>query len=141
MDERPVRILVVDDQEVIRALVTKLLRSRPSLALAGLARDGREALEVLDSNPADVVITDVSMPVMDGIALTRAVKERFPHIHVVGFSSADDMETQEAMRAAGASGYIARKDVERLTRALDIIAGLGADRRRAERPRVVAKIW
>ena len=96
------RILVVDDEPAIRAVVSKLL------LLAGyhveIASDGIQALALADSFSADLVITDLSMPRLDGISLTRKLIEQNPVRPAIIMTT----ERESAPRAAGATGYLAK---------------------------------
>jgi DNA-binding NarL/FixJ family response regulator len=104
------------------------------------ATDGREALELLKTLRPDVVITDIRMPNMNGIELTREIKRLYPSIHVLALTSVPDQTTRDAMLAAGASSYIAKSDSERLNYALDVTSAIGSDRRRGDRARAIASI-
>jgi CheY-like chemotaxis protein len=114
----PIRVVVVDDYEALRRLLTDGLRAR-GCDIVGEAGDGREALEVVERVAPDMVVMDLSMPVMDGLAATAAVHERFPAVEVVAFTSGDSPALAEAMLEAGASAHFLKPDVRGL---LDYVA-------------------
>ncbi|MEI2581544.1 response regulator transcription factor [Scytonema sp. PRP1] len=106
-----IRLLLVDDQIIIRQGLKNLLESKPDLQVVGDAENGQlaiEAIKALYGTPLqpDVVLMDVRMPVMDGVAATRLICQRFPEIHVLVLTTFDDDEyVSQAMRH-GARGYL-----------------------------------
>jgi CheY-like chemotaxis protein len=105
-DRLPLRVLLVDDHEVVRAGLAALLREAPGIELVGAAPDGREAINLaLDLRP-DVVIMDVSMPLMSGDQATRQIKSFLPQTRVLALSMYDETEKKQKMFEAGAEGYI-----------------------------------
>ncbi len=107
---RPVRVLVVDDSVVVRRLVTRLLDEDPGIEVAGVASDGRRALAVLPQVDPDVVVLDVEMPELDGLAALAAIRERHPRVRVIMFSSLTERgaaTTLEAL-ALGAADYVTK---------------------------------
>ncbi|AGA57399.1 response regulator containing CheY-like receiver domain and AraC-type DNA-binding domain [Thermobacillus composti KWC4] len=87
------RILIVDDEPIIRlSLAKKAGECDPSAVVAGVASDGREALDWLENHYADLCITDVKMPVMNGLELIRAIRERHPWMGCIVVSSYDDFD-------------------------------------------------
>ncbi len=102
----PIRIALVDDHILPRAGIRTLLQSMAGMEVVNEASNGQEALALIAARPPDVVITDISMPVMDGFDLTIRVREQFPQVQVLILS----MHTTEeyiwrAMRC-GARGYL-----------------------------------
>ena len=124
----PVRIVVVDDQEVVRAGFAALLDTQADFTVVGTASDGAEALQVCHDRHADVVLMDVRMPTMDGVEatarLTAEVSDgRVPVPRVVILTTFDlDEHVYDAL-SAGASGFLL-KDVtaERLFDAVRVVA-------------------
>lgn len=100
------RVLVVDDHEVVRLGMRMLLRSLPEFEYAGEAWNGREAIKVASLLQPDIILMDVMMPEMDGITATRAIVEQHPHIRVMALTSQKDEPTVYAMIDAGAAGYV-----------------------------------
>jgi DNA-binding NarL/FixJ family response regulator len=120
-----VKVLIADDQRVVREGLATIVGGFPDADVVGLAADGVEALELISTRAPDVVLMDLRMPRMDGVETTRAVRERHPDIPVVVLTTFADDETVMAALSAGAAGYLT-KDAARddIRRALDAaIAG------------------
>jgi DNA-binding NarL/FixJ family response regulator len=101
-----IRVLLVDDHQLVRAGVTTLLQSDPDISVVGEARDGREALTAVDATGPDVVLMDLSMPEMDGVEATRAVLAARPGTRVLVLTSFSDRERVKEVLGAGAIGYV-----------------------------------
>lgn len=101
-----IRVLLVDDHKLVRAGVTTLLQSDPDISVVGEARNGREALTVVEGTEPDVVLMDLSMPEMDGVEATRAVMASRPGTRVLVLTSFSDRERVKEVLAAGAIGYV-----------------------------------
>jgi len=119
MSERPVRVLLVDDQALFREALATLLEVRPEIEVVGEAADGAEALDRVAGLLPDVVLMDLHMPVLDGIAATRRLRVERPEVRVLALTTFDDDEDVFAALRAGAVGYLL-KDVsgDRLVEAL-----------------------
>jgi DNA-binding NarL/FixJ family response regulator len=102
----PVRVLVVDDQRLVREGVASLLALEPGVAVVGTAADGGEAVERAVVLRPDVVLMDVRMPGTDGVEATAAVRRRAPGVRVVMLTTFDDEEYVVRALRAGASGYL-----------------------------------
>ncbi len=102
----PIRVLVVDDHAVVREGLRAFLELQEGIEIAGEAADGQEALDkALDLRP-DVILMDLVMPQLDGVAAMRALRERVPRARVVVLTSfLDDEKLLPALRA-GAAGYL-----------------------------------
>lgn len=105
-----IRVLVVDDQRLIRDGIASLLSIEPGLLVVGTAGDGHAALELVERLQPDVVLMDVRMPTMDGVAATTELRQRFPSCRVLMLTTFDDEEYVVRALRAGASGYLL-KDV------------------------------
>jgi DNA-binding NarL/FixJ family response regulator len=118
-----IRVLLVDDQTLIRQGIQTLLELEEDIAVVGTAGDGREALAQIERLLPDVVLMDVRMPVMDGVAAAREVRARFPQVSVVFLTTFDDDEYVFEGLRAGARGYLL-KDVnsDELARAVRTVA-------------------
>src|SRR5437879_5734009 len=81
-----VRVLVVDDAVVVRRVVARAIEAEPSTELAGVAADGRSAIEKIERLRPDVVVLDLEMPGMDGFAVLRAIRRSDPELPVIVFS-------------------------------------------------------
>jgi DNA-binding NarL/FixJ family response regulator len=105
-----VRVLVVDDQALFREALVTLLGARPEVEVVGEAGDGQQALERAAALQPDVVLMDLHMPVLDGIATTRRLRVEQPGVRVLALTTFDDDEDVFAALRAGALGYLL-KDV------------------------------
>ena len=102
----PVRVLIADDHRVVRRGLSLVLSLDPELTVVGEAGDGAEALARARELHPDVVVMDVIMPVMDGIAATAAIRRELPATQVLALTSAlGDHTVVDAVRA-GAVGYL-----------------------------------
>lgn len=102
----PVRLLIAEDENLFRTTLAELLSRDPELQIVGSVRDGRAALiEALGHRP-DVLLTDLRMPAMDGIELTRRVRDELPDTRVVILTAYDDDDNLFAALKAGAIGYV-----------------------------------
>ena len=104
-------VLLVDDHQMVRAGLATLIDAAPDLQVVGQAADGRAAVDLVADLTPDVVLMDLSMPVMDGVEATRAVLAAVPGTRVVVLTSFSDRERVSDALAAGAIGYLL-KDCE-----------------------------
>ncbi len=105
-----VRVLVVDDQALFREALVTLLGARPEVEVVGEAGNGQQALEQAAALRPDVVLMDLHMPVLDGVATTRRLRVEQPGVRVLALTTFDDDEDVFAALRAGALGYLL-KDV------------------------------
>ena len=101
-----IRIVLVDDQMLIRQGIQTLLELEADLQVVGVAANGRDALHVVERSQPDVVLMDVRMPEMDGVAATRQLIERYPMLGVIILTTFDDDEYIFEGLKAGARGYL-----------------------------------
>lgn len=106
-----IRVMIVDDQKLLCEGFRKLIELEPDCEVVGVASDGEEALALAERLQAkqcmpDVVLMDVRMPRMDGIAATRVFRERWPGSRIVILTTFDDVELIQAGLQAGALGYL-----------------------------------
>ena len=106
----PVRVLLVDDQALFREALATLLDVRDEVAVVGEAANGDEALSRAAELRPDVVLMDLRMPVLDGIAATRRMRVEQPDVRVIALTTFDDEAEVFAALRAGAVGYLL-KDV------------------------------
>jgi DNA-binding NarL/FixJ family response regulator len=106
-----IRVLIVDDHAVVRRGLEQLIESAADLELVGSASDGDEAVRLAGERTPDVVLMDLSMPVLDGIEATRRIVAARPEVHVVVLTSFDDQRRILDALGAGATGYLL-KDAE-----------------------------
>jgi DNA-binding NarL/FixJ family response regulator len=122
-----IRVLLVDDQTLIRQGIRLLLEIEPDIQVVGQAANGREAIQQVESLRPDVVLMDVRMPEMDGVEATRQLSARFPEIGVIILTTFEDDETVFEGLKAGARGYLL-KDIssEEMSEAVRKVAAGGA---------------
>ena len=106
-----IRVLIVDDHAVVRRGLEQLINSAPDLEIVGSATDGEEAVHLSADRTPDVILMDLSMPVLDGIEATRQIVAARPEVHVVVLTSFDDQRRILDALGAGATGYLL-KDAE-----------------------------
>jgi DNA-binding NarL/FixJ family response regulator len=122
-----IKVLLVDDQKLVRQGIQVLLESEGDITVVGQAGDGQQALELTASLKPDVILMDIRMPVMDGVAATRELGQRFPQIGVIILTTFDDDEYVFEGLKAGARGYLL-KDIssEEMAAAVRTVAAGGA---------------
>jgi two-component system response regulator YesN len=102
-----IKMLIVDDEPVIcRGLRETIPWSEIGVEVAGDASDGAEALELIDAQPVDLVMTDINMDGMDGLELAKALRERHPHIRIIILSGYDDFEYARQALRIGVEDYL-----------------------------------
>ena len=101
-----IRVLLVDDQTLVRQGIRLLLEIEADIRVVGQAANGREALVQVEALRPDVVLMDVRMPEMDGVAATRALSVRHPEVKVIILTTFEDDETVFEGLKAGARGYL-----------------------------------
>ncbi|GIP47890.1 DNA-binding response regulator [Paenibacillus sp. J53TS2] len=101
-----IKVLLADDQELILESLHIVLSMEEDLEVVGLAKNGQEAIECCEQSPPDVVLMDINMPVMDGVAATARIKERFPSIQIIMLTSYREVEYVVAALSHGAEGYL-----------------------------------
>jgi DNA-binding NarL/FixJ family response regulator len=106
------RILLADDHEVVRRGVSEIISANPAWEVVGEAADGDTAFEMALNLRPDIAVLDVSLPHMNGVTLTRRLKQEAPEISVLLFTMRDDDETVNEGLAAGAKGYILKTDTQ-----------------------------
>ncbi|MDF2922387.1 MAG: nreC [Paenibacillaceae bacterium] len=107
-----IRVLLVDDHPLFRSGLKNVLLADPMFDVIGEASRGDEAILLAKNCKPDLVIMDVSMPIMDGIECTRQIKKHDPSIKVLMLTTySDDAYWQESMQA-GASGYVLKRAVD-----------------------------
>ncbi|GER83756.1 MAG: response regulator transcription factor [Thermogemmatispora sp.] len=118
-----IRVLIADDHKVVRQGLRLFLRMDPEIEIVGEAANGAEAVELARQLMPDVVLMDILMPVMDGIAATAAIRKELPEIEVLGLTSVLDEKTIVEIMRAGAIGYLLKDlDGEELCRSLHAAA-------------------
>jgi two-component system response regulator NreC len=105
---KKIRVLVVDDHNIVVDGICALLGLAKDMEVVGVASNGSEALEMVRKLLPDVVLMDISMPIMDGLEATRRIRKEFPDIKVLALTQYDDKEYVFPIIEAGASGFISK---------------------------------
>jgi NarL family two-component system response regulator LiaR len=103
---KAIRVMIVDDHGMVRKGLMAYLRNRQGVEVVGEARDGQEALELCAQLQPDVIIMDLVMPVLGGVAATRTIHQRWPQIKVIALTSFKDKELVKDALQAGATSYL-----------------------------------
>jgi DNA-binding NarL/FixJ family response regulator len=123
---QPLRVLVADDHAIVRQGLRLLIDGEPDMVVAGEAADGTSVLEQAKALKPDIVVMDISMPTMNGLMATRALKRAQPDVAIVALTRhEEDTYVQDVLRA-GASGYVLKHSPpQELLRAIRAIAAGG----------------
>jgi len=103
---RSIRIIIADDHEIYRDGLRSILSHNDNIQLVAEAADGSGLLQVTATSDPDVILTDIKMPVMNGIEATRQLSAKFLHIAVVALTMFNEEHHIIDMLAAGAKGYV-----------------------------------
>jgi DNA-binding NarL/FixJ family response regulator len=115
-----IRLLIVDDHDLMRETLRSFLERMPGVEVVGEAKDGRMALQIARDKKPTVVIMDVIMPEMDGIEATRLITTEMPEIKVIVLSMHCDEGYRGSLRQAGACGFVSKDAAfEELIRAIE----------------------
>ncbi|MER3492588.1 MAG: DNA-binding response regulator [Mastigocladus sp. ERB_26_2] len=101
-----IKVLLVDDQNLIRQGLKALLELEPDLEIVGEAENGETAITLIEQLHPDVVLMDIRMPIMDGVAATREIHKRFSNIQILVLTTFDNDEYVTAALQNGAMGYL-----------------------------------
>jgi DNA-binding NarL/FixJ family response regulator len=120
------RVLIVDDHTAIRRGVRGILQAFPEWEFCGEAENGQEAVRLAESLRPEVIIMDVSMPVLNGLEATRIIRDALPGTKVLLLTLHSSSELVRSAFRAGARGYVLKSDAEHeLIRALNVVLGDG----------------
>jgi two-component system, NarL family, response regulator LiaR len=125
-DNPVIQILVVDDHEIVRMGLATVFANYADLELIGEAANGQEAVDFCARLQPDVILMDLSMPVMDGVTATRIICQAYPPIKVLIFSNSGGFERIQTAIDAGATGYM-RKNVSSAEMVVVIRAAVFSD--------------
>lgn len=122
-ESEPIRVLVVDDQELFRRGITMLLEADPGVEVVGEGHDGAEAVDLAQATAPDVVLLDVRMPKRSGIDACRAIKESVPTAKIIMLTSSDEeADLYEAVKS-GAAGYLLKdSSLDEVNNAVRVVA-------------------
>ena len=110
ISSQPIRVMLVDDHTMVRRGLATMLRVFDDLQLAGEAESGEAAVQLCAEVLPDVILMDMSLPMMDGAAATRAIRQQFPQVQVLALTSFKEGDRIKNALEAGAIGYLL-KDV------------------------------
>jgi two-component system, NarL family, response regulator LiaR len=105
-DLMPIRVLLVDDHTVVRRGLRAVLSVADDIFLAGEAENGEEAIQLCERLQPDLILMDLLMPQLDGIAATKAIHERWPKVRIIALTSFKEREYVEGALKAGATSYL-----------------------------------
>lgn len=118
------RIILADDHTILRDGIRALLSAEADLDVVGEASNGAEVLAMLETTPADVVLMDVQMPVLDGFATVPELRQRFPDVRILVLTMLDHENYVARMLDAGALGYVLKNAaISEITYAIRTVAG------------------
>ncbi|MBQ1622574.1 MAG: response regulator transcription factor [Selenomonas sp.] len=127
MTQQKLRIMIADDQELIRESLSIILSQNADMEVTGLAENGAELLSLIKKAPPDIVLMDIRMPELDGVAATHAIKEQWPQVRIIILTTFDDDEYVFNALKYGASGYLLKGvSVAELSNAIRTVAHGGA---------------
>lgn len=102
------RVLLVDDNSVVLSLVRKLFESEPDFEVSGEAENGRDAVEKAENLKPDLIILDLSMPVMTGLDAAPLLKELLPDTRIILFTVQEGNQVEQLARAAGIHAVVSK---------------------------------
>jgi DNA-binding NarL/FixJ family response regulator len=104
-----IKLLLAEDQKVLRESLKIILSQDPELEVIGCAANGSEALLIVEEKRPDIILMDIKMPVCDGIECTKLIKEKYPQIKIVILTTFDNDENVRKALVNGADGYILKE--------------------------------
>jgi DNA-binding NarL/FixJ family response regulator len=102
------RVLIADDHRLFAEALEVILAGDPRISVVGHAADGEEAVRLAGELHPDVVLMDISMPVMDGIEAARAIREHDRNAHILMLTGSNSRADVDSARRAGAAGYVTK---------------------------------
>ena len=109
--QHPIRVLIVDDEPLFREMVETLLDVEEGVEVIGKAQHGEQGVKLAQELDPDVIVMDVSMPVMDGLEATREIREQDPGALVLILSGGTSVTDVDRARVAGAAGYLSKERI------------------------------
>jgi two-component system, NarL family, nitrate/nitrite response regulator NarL len=106
--QRLIRVLIVDDEPLFTEMLQALLQVEDGIEVIGKAQHGRQAVELANDLDPDVIVMDVSMPVMDGIDATREIRRQNPAATILILTGGSNITEIDQARTAGAAGYLTK---------------------------------
>lgn len=122
-----IKVLIADDQELIRQSLSIILGLKEEISVVGGVGDGTEVLEFIAKEKPDIILMDIRMPTMDGVECTKIVKEKYPEIKIIVLTTFDDDKYVFSALKYGASGYLLKGiSVDELEKAIHVVYSGGA---------------
>ena len=116
-------VVIAEDHQILIDGVTSFIEYNEDIKIIGTVNNGKDLVKLVSLKQPKLVITDIRMPVMDGIQATRKIKKQFPHIHVLAMTMFDQPEAIKQMLDAGATGYILKNSgIKILEEAIQTVA-------------------
>ncbi|WP_445456717.1 response regulator [Flavobacterium sp. HNIBRBA15423] len=100
------KIIIADDHNMFLEGLISLLRNVPDIVVVAKAANGKELIELLDENPADIVVLDISMPEMDGVEVTKIIRKKYPNLKILILSTHSNSQIIAKLIRLGANGYL-----------------------------------
>ncbi|MCO6497801.1 MAG: response regulator transcription factor [Chitinophagaceae bacterium] len=100
------KIYIADDHQLFIDGLRLLFARHPRFEVTGYGHDGNAMIEFFKANPVDIIITDIDMPVLDGISATEHIKQQYPDVKIIAVSMINDYGSVHKMLQAGADGYV-----------------------------------
>ena len=123
---KKLRIFLAEDQTILRQSLRSLIENHPDLQVVGEAGDGGEAVKLVQALRPDIVVMDLSMPQLDGVQATLAIKQSCPEVKVLALTVHETKNHMRRILLAGASGYVVKRSAaEELIQALHAVAAKG----------------
>src|SRR5258706_14266201 len=110
VSRKPIRVLIADDQVLVRAGICELVKLLPDVKVVGLAADGREALRLIATHDPDIILMDISMPEMNGLEAAVLAKKQFPGVKIIILSDHSSKELVFRALRSGAEGLLLKHD-------------------------------
>lgn len=107
-----IKVIIVDDHKIFRTGLELILNGISNVKVVASASDGRQLMNILKRQEADIIFMDIKMPDLNGIELTRIIKEKYPRILVIGLSMFGEVEYFNLMMEAGADGFLLKNTQE-----------------------------
>jgi NarL family two-component system response regulator LiaR len=118
-DKETIRIMIVDDHDMVRKGLAAFLQAKPDLELVAEASDGYEAVLKCEDMQPDVILMDLIMPEMDGVEATTKIKERWPEVHIIALTSFQERDLVHKALNAGALSYLLKNvSIDELAKAV-----------------------
>jgi len=118
-----INLAVIDDQNSTVNTIRFLIEAIPNLFLVGCASNGEDAIKIVEEHQPDVVLMDISMPVMNGIDATKIITQRFSKTKVILLTGYDNHQFRSLAIKAGADGYVSKlTNLDNINLAIDLVA-------------------